>query len=75
MDLDDPATLEAGPTGGLLRDLGSRLVDQMLWLLGPVLSVDAQFDMIELPRGRPTQASSSPCAMRTGFIRIFRRAN
>src|SRR5262245_23741929 len=23
MDFDDPATLEAGPTGGLLRDLGS----------------------------------------------------
>lgn len=31
MDFDDPATLEAGPTGGLLRDLGSHLVDQMLW--------------------------------------------
>ena len=44
MDFDDPATLEAGPTGGLLRDLGSHLVDQMLWLLGPVTSVDAQLD-------------------------------
>src|SRR3954466_6640828 len=31
MDFDDPVTLEAGPTGGLLRDLGSHLVDQMLW--------------------------------------------
>jgi hypothetical protein len=29
-DFDDPATLEAGPTGGLLRDLGSHLVDQAL---------------------------------------------
>ena len=52
MDLDDPATLEAGPTGGLLRDIGSHLVDQMLWLLGPVVSVDGQLDMVELPQGQ-----------------------
>jgi predicted dehydrogenase len=56
MDFDDPATLEAGPTGGLLRDLGSHLVDQMLWLLGPVKTVDAQLDEVELPEGR-TDAS------------------
>ena len=37
-DLDDPATLEAGPGGGLLRDIGSHVVDQMLWLLGDVRS-------------------------------------
>ncbi|MTE02212.1 gfo/Idh/MocA family oxidoreductase [Paracoccus sp. YIM 132242] len=55
MDFDDPATLEAGPTGGLLRDLGSHLVDQMLWLLGPALSVDAQLDVVDLPQG-PTDA-------------------
>ncbi len=30
MEQDDPATLEAGPTGGLLRDLGSHVVDQAL---------------------------------------------
>src|SRR6478752_10312165 len=34
-DLDAPQTLEAGPDAGLLRDLGSHLVDQALWLLGP----------------------------------------
>ena len=51
MDFDDPVTLEAGPTGGLLRDLGSHLVDQILWLLGPAVSVDAQLDMVELPEG------------------------
>ena len=51
MDFDDPATLEAGPTGGLLRDLGSHIVDQILWLLGPAVSVDAQLDMVELPEG------------------------
>jgi predicted dehydrogenase len=56
MDFDDPATLEAGPTGGLLRDLGSHLVDQMLWLLGPVKSIDAHLDNVELPEGR-TDAS------------------
>ncbi len=52
MDFDDPATLEAGPTGGLLRDLGSHLVDQMLWLLGPAVAVDAQLDHVDLPEGR-----------------------
>jgi predicted dehydrogenase len=56
MDFDDPATLEAGPTGGLLRDLGSHLVDQMLWLLGPAVAVDAQLDHVDLPEGR-TDAS------------------
>ena len=50
-DLDDPATLEAGPGGGLLRDLGSHLVDQMVWLLGDVRSVNAHLDWIDLPEG------------------------
>lgn len=48
MDFDEASTLEAGPTGGLLRDLGSHLVDQMIWLLGPVVSVDAQLDTVGL---------------------------
>jgi predicted dehydrogenase len=56
MDFDDPTTLEAGSTGGLLRDLGSHLVDQMLWLLGPVNSVDAQLDNVALAEGQ-TDAS------------------
>ncbi|MCW6508889.1 Gfo/Idh/MocA family protein [Lichenifustis flavocetrariae] len=51
MDLDDPHTLDAGPTGGLLRDLGSHLVDQALWLLGLAVSVHAQLDLIERPQG------------------------
>lgn len=55
-DLDDPATLEAGPGGGLLRDLGSHVVDQMVWLLGDVLSVNAHLDWLDLPEGR-TDAS------------------
>jgi predicted dehydrogenase len=65
MDLDDPHTLENGPTGGLLRDLGSHLVDQALWLLGPATAVDAQLDLIERPEG-PTDAS---------FVLTIRHAN
>ena len=57
-DLDDPRTLEAGPGGGLLRDLGSHLVDQMVWLLGDVRSVNAHLDWVELPGGL-TDASFS----------------
>ena len=52
MDQDGAHTLEAGPTGGLLRDLGSHVVDQVLFLLGPVVSVDAQMDFVDLPQGR-----------------------
>lgn len=51
-DLDQPQTLEAGPDGGLLRDLGSHLVDQALWLLGPAVRVSANADWVELPQGR-----------------------
>jgi predicted dehydrogenase len=51
-DLDDPDTLEAGPDGGLLRDLGSHLVDQVLWLLGPVTGVYAELDHVDLAAGR-----------------------
>jgi predicted dehydrogenase len=51
-DSDDPATLERGPGGGLLRDIGSHLVDQMLWLLGPVRTVNAHLDWVDLPDGR-----------------------
>lgn len=56
MDQDSPHTLEAGPTGGLLRDLGSHVVDQMIYLLGPVAAVDAQLDMIDLPEGETDAA-------------------
>lgn len=56
MDFDDPATLEHGPSGGLLRDLGAHLVDQMLYLLGPASAVDCQLDVVDLPEG-PTDAS------------------
>lgn len=51
-DIDSPDTLDPGPDGGLLRDLGTHLVDQMLWLLGPVGQVYAALDWITLPEGR-----------------------
>ena len=51
MDQDSPQTVEAGPSGGLLRDLGSHLVDQMVYLLGSVVSVDAQLDIVDLVEG------------------------
>jgi predicted dehydrogenase len=51
-DLDDPGTLEPGPTGGLLRDLGAHVVDQVLVLLGPVRTVYAQLDWVDTAGGR-----------------------
>ena len=51
MDQDSAQTIERGPTGGLLRDIGSHVVDQMVYLLGPVASVDAQLDTVSFPEG------------------------
>ena len=51
-DLDEPGGLLAGPHGGLLRDLGAHQIDQLLWLLGPVRSVFALADWVDLPDGR-----------------------
>jgi predicted dehydrogenase len=51
-DLDQPQTLEAGPDGGLLRDLGSHLVDRALWLFGSARRVTANLDWVDLPEGR-----------------------
>ncbi|MFM2476193.1 Gfo/Idh/MocA family oxidoreductase [Celerinatantimonas sp. MCCC 1A17872] len=56
LDCDDPLSLEAGPNGGLLRDLGSHVVDQAYYLLGPVSAVYAHLDEIEMTQG-PTNAS------------------
>jgi predicted dehydrogenase len=51
-DADDAGTLDGGPHGGLLRDIGSHLVDQALWLLGPAQSVYAELEWVDLPEGR-----------------------
>jgi predicted dehydrogenase len=55
-DADDPATLEGGPHGGLLRDLGSHIVDQALWLFGPVEQVFARVEEAPTPDG-PTDVA------------------
>jgi predicted dehydrogenase len=52
MEQDDPGTLEAGPTGGLAAGLGSHIIDQMLFLLGPAVGVSARLDMVDLPQGQ-----------------------
>lgn len=56
LDQNDPATLERGPEGGLLRDLGSHVVDQALNLLGPATAVSARIDTIDDAAG-PTDVS------------------
>ena len=66
-DLDQPQTLEAGPTGGLLRDLGSHLIDQALWLFGPAASVSANLDWADLPEGR-TDAGFVVTIVHTGGV-------
>lgn len=55
-DLDEPGTLEAGPHGGLLRDLGAHLADQALWLLGPVTEVYGEMDWVDGVGGRTDAA-------------------
>ncbi|MCL8024477.1 Gfo/Idh/MocA family protein [Nocardioides bruguierae] len=55
-DADDPGTLEGGPHGGLLRDIGSHLVDQAQHLLGPARTVTAHLDDAVTDEG-PTDAS------------------
>ncbi|MEY8576753.1 Gfo/Idh/MocA family oxidoreductase [Corynebacteriaceae bacterium 6-324] len=51
-DLDEPESLELGHEGGLLRDLGSHVVDQALTLLGSAYEVTAHLCFIESEKGR-----------------------
>ena len=50
-DLYEPQSVEAGPGGGVLSDLGSHLLDQAMWLFGPAARVYAELDMVETPDG------------------------
>ena len=50
-DLNERDSLELGPQGGLLRDLGSHVVDQALMLMGPVREVTAHLSFIESAEG------------------------
>jgi len=51
-DLDEPGRIDPGPFGGLLRDLGVHLIDQLLTLLGPARTVHAHLDWVEDEGGR-----------------------
>ncbi len=51
-DLDEPGGLLAGPHGGMLRDLGAHLVDQLLWLVGPVTSAHGELEWLDVPGDR-----------------------
>lgn len=68
MDQDNAATLEVGPDAGLLRDLGSHLVDQMIWLLGPVQTVYAELDYVE-PGGQRTDCRFTVSLAHRGGVR------
>ena len=68
MDQDNAATLEVGPDAGLLRDLGSHLVDQMLWLLGPARTVYAELDHVE-PEGGRTDCRFTVSLTHAGGVR------
>jgi predicted dehydrogenase len=65
-DLDEPGSLDAGPDGGLLRDLGSHLVDQALSLFGPARYVTANLDWIALPEGTTDAGFAVTITHRTG---------
>lgn len=64
-DLDEPGSLDGGLGGGLLRDLGSHLVDQALWLFGPVDRVYARLDEADSPEGPTDQ----------GFVLVLEHTN
>ena len=52
MDQDNLAALGPGVANGLLLDLGTHMIDQMVWLLGPVTTVWARLGWVDLPGGR-----------------------
>ncbi|WP_437583489.1 Gfo/Idh/MocA family oxidoreductase [Paramicrobacterium sp. CJ85] len=51
-DQDDPASIDPGPKGGLLRDLGSHVVDQALLLLGEPVAVTAHLEWADIAEQR-----------------------
>lgn len=68
MDQDNMASVRAGRGDGLLLDLGTHLVDQIVWLLGPVASVSAQVHWVELPEGRADAAFTVNLVHRNGVV-------
>lgn len=68
MDQDSFSTLERGPAGGLLRDLGSHVIDQLLWLLGPVDTVAAHLDHVESAEGITDCSFTLTLVLHSGVI-------
>ena len=68
MDQDNAASLRAGRGNGLLLDLGTHLLDQMVWLLGPVASVSAQLHHVELDDGPTDAAFALTLVHRSGSV-------
>jgi predicted dehydrogenase len=66
-DLYEPHTVEAGPGGGVLSDLGSHLIDQALWLFGPVSSVYAELELVDTAGGRSDGGFFVALTHRTGI--------
>lgn len=56
MDQDNLETVHAGRGNGLLLDLGTHLIDQVVLLLGPVASVSASLYWVDLAEGRTEAA-------------------
>lgn len=68
MDQDNAASLRAGRGNGLLLDLGTHLLDQMVWLLGPVATVSAQLHHVELDEGLTDAAFAVTLVHRGGAV-------
>lgn len=51
MDQDDASALKPGPGNGLLLDLGTHVIDQVLWLLGPARTVSARLGWLDHAEG------------------------
>jgi len=66
MDQGDGSTMEGGPSGGLLRDLGSHVVDQALWLFGPAQRVYATLEWVDTAQGRTDSAFVVSLTHRSG---------
>ncbi len=65
-DLAEPDTLDPGPTGGLLRDLGTHLVDQHLWLFGPRGRRTRRWIGSTCPKGARMRVSWWSCSTSVG---------
>lgn len=68
MDQDNLASVHPGRGNGLLLDLGTHLIDQMVCLLGPVAAVTAHLYWVDLPGGRAEAACALTLEHRSGVL-------